>query len=217
MRPEDAKGTNHSEADVLRLGRARPDDLAHRRTRNSAGRQEDLVTLLTAVAESDHQSFAGLYRKTRPSLFAIALNVTGNPATAEEVLQEAFLTIWRKAHRYEQKAGSPIAWLGALVRNKAIDRLRAQERRHEASTVTLDDVEYALGTECGQDEGRILDGQTVRQALCKLRDVHRHYILLVYFQGMSHAEVAQATNTPIGTVKSRVRKGIAELRASMTA
>ena len=215
MRIEDVKLQDRNGPDVLQSEQVGSDTPLIESENTSIDDPDPLVQLLDGVARGDRHCFEQLYRRSRPALYAVARRVVGNPATAEEVLQEAYLTIWQKAHTYSRTYGIPVTWMSTLVRNKAIDRLRSQKRRHEAATVTLDDVEYGLVAEAEQDETQMLNGRAVHMGLQALRESHRVCILLAFHQGMTHAEVARMTNTPIGTVKSRIRKGLKQLRASI--
>lgn len=176
------------------------------------GQEVDLAGLLQQVADGDRRAFGELYRVTSPRLFAIAIRMLRSSDLAEDVLQEAYLLIWRKADRYRPERGAATAWLAAIVRNCAIDLLRA---RAKAPLVDAD-------AEAEPDPIEVVDADRLwlairsndrlRLCLATLPEEQRRCILLAYYYGKSHEEIAVAVGSPLGTVKSWVRRGLLKLK-----
>lgn len=162
-----------------------------------------LGPLLQAAANGDRQAFARVYQLSSARMFAIALRMTRRRDLAEDALQDAFVTIWRKSADYRPDRGAPLAWMTVIVRSRAIDILR---RRPEAADVELTDAHETIVTwrpEVAADIGGCIG---------RLPDNHRKAILMAYYYGMSHGELADQLAAPLGTVKSWVRRGLVELR-----
>jgi RNA polymerase sigma-70 factor, ECF subfamily len=191
--------------------------LAPVRTPISPAAEPSDEELLQRVAAGDEPALATLYARFRPLAFALALRVVGDPARADDVLQDAFLSVWRKAGTYVLGRGSARTWLSSIVRNRAIDIVRARRERTAG-----DDEELLLGLHdpapaVFDQVAASLDREVAHSALRGLPRPQREAIALAYFNGLSHAEIASQTGLPLGTVKSRVRLGIERMRASMGA
>ncbi len=167
---------------------------------------DSLGPLLQATAQGDRQSFARVYQLASGRLFAIALRITRRREAAEDVLQEAFVTIWRKAGQYYPDRGSPMAWMTTIVRSRAIDYLRskpAEAPEPEVEAAPADDR---------NDAWESLGTLEIRRCLDALPDNQRKAILLAYYYGMTHTELAAELAAPLGTVKSWVRRGLLQLK-----
>jgi RNA polymerase sigma-70 factor, ECF subfamily len=177
----------------------------------------DLEKLLGACALGDRAAFERLYRATSPKLFAIALRILGSEALAEECLQDAYVKIWHRAEDYRPHLASPPTWLVTIVRNGALDTLRRNRRQ-----VTLQDpahLDFLMdewATAPGPD-GLDNDSDRLRDCLEQLGENQRRCLEIAYFQGLSHAEVAEKTHTPLGTVKTWIRRGLEQLRKCLDA
>ena len=175
-------------------------------------RSAELAPLLEKVAARDRQAFGELYRQASPKLFAIALRMVRASDTAEEILQEAFLLIWRKADRYRPERGEAFAWMVAIVRNCAIDILRSRARtsalvvdgEQEPEPVDTVDAEELWAATC--------IGDKMRACLQELQKEQRICIHLAYYYGKSHEEIATAVGRPLGSVKSWIRRGLLKLK-----
>jgi RNA polymerase sigma-70 factor (ECF subfamily) len=167
---------------------------------------------LEKVAAGDRQAFAELYRQASPKLFAIALRMVRASDTAEEILQEAFLLIWRKADRYRPERGEAFAWMVAIVRNCAIDIIRSRTR----TTALIVDVEEVPEPVHVVDADELWAmtrvGDKMRGCLQALQKEQRICIYLAYYYGKSHEEIAAAVQRPLGSVKSWVRRGLLKLK-----
>lgn len=166
---------------------------------------------MLATAGGDRAAFARLYQETSGQLFAVALKVARRRDLAEDILQDAYCAIWQKAGQYQEDRGRAMAWLVMIVRYRAIDRLRSQQRRAEDSAsedlaeIDLPDdwVAHPVGAETALD---------VRSCLGHLQDNQRRAILLAFYYGLTHEEVAAHLDVPLGTVKSWVRRGLLQLK-----
>ena len=168
------------------------------------------------VQDGDPRAFELIYDRHGGAAFSLAYRMVGNRVTAEDITQEAFLSIWRSRLRYDQTRGSVRTWVLGIVHNRAIDALRRSvvhdrrretmegiEERHEARERT--DVEAA----------RREEARSIRTALDTLPDEQRRTIELAYFGGFSHSQIADLLNEPIGTVKGRMRLGLEKMRRQL--
>jgi RNA polymerase sigma-70 factor (ECF subfamily) len=168
--------------------------------------------LLQAISAHDVTSLEAFYARYGGLAFSLALRVTANRETAEEVVQEAFLSTWRRASTYEPGRGSARTWLLGIVHHRAIDMVRARVSR--GPTVVLDDIgEISGGGDPWPEVQQTLDRETIVGALGSLPDEQRRCIELAYFGGYSYPEIAQQLNVPLGTIKSRLRLGLQRMRA----
>ena len=177
----------------------------------------DDAALLQAVARRDEGAFASLYDRMSRPVFSLIVRVVRSRAEAEEVLQEAFWQIWERAADYRAELGSPFCWIVTIARRKAIDRLRANSRHlqriEDAQGARVDDdfASPAALESLASDER----GTAVRSALAKLGPDERRAIALVFFDGLTHLEIAAAERTPVGTVKARIRRGMLKLKPAL--
>lgn len=167
--------------------------------------------LLRRIARGDEESLAQLYDRYRTILFGLLFRILGNRAEAEDILQDVFVQVWQRAKDFDENRGKAFTWLVTLTRSRAIDRLRslgsrsrvADEAAKETDDVIVDAVEDAINKE---------RSDVVRAALEELPEEQRAALLMAYFDGFSQSEIAERTNTPLGTVKTRMRTGMMKLR-----
>jgi RNA polymerase sigma-70 factor (ECF subfamily) len=171
--------------------------------------------LLRRIARREEAALDVLYTRYRALAFSVAVRVVGDGARAEDVVQDAFLSVWRKAGTYRPGRGSVRTWLSSIVRNRAIDIVRATRERtaHEDEELLLGIHDPAPAV--FDQVAASLDGEMTRGALQQLPVEQRHAISLAFFEGLSHSEIASQTGLPLGTVKSRVRLGIQRMRESL--
>ena len=184
-------------------------------------RGERLAGLIARVALGDQRAFAELYRAASPHLYAVAIRIVRNGALAEEMLQEAFVSVWHHAGTYDAAKSQPITWLTSIVRNRCLDWLRRREVPTE--TLARDDDEGAAWEppSDGPSPDDLLlaaaDARALRACVDTLEAGPRQAIALAFFDGLSHSELAAHMREPLGTVKSWVRRGLVALRRCLDA
>ncbi len=170
---------------------------------------DDLLPLLCATAQGDKNAFSSLYQQTSGKLFAISLNMLTNRAHAEEALQDAFIKIWHNASEYNASKGTVISWMISIVRYRSLDSLRYHKVRKEQS---LGDDEYENESiDINYDEETKLVN-----CIEQLEPQQKQAIHLAYYKGLSHSELVDHIETPLGTVKSWIRRGLMQLQRCLT-
>lgn len=184
----------------------------------SAGAAEaepDLFALLVEVAHGEERSFTELYRCTSARIFGLVHRIVRDRAMSEEVTQEVFLQVWRKAGEYRPALGSPLTWLLTLAHRRAVDRVRSEQAaRNRLNRWTAADVQ----TPFDQVAEAVLDNHdaaALRVAVRALTDKQRQAIELAFYGGLTYTQVAQALGTPPGTVKTRIRQGLSRLKTAL--
>ena len=181
---------------------------------------DTLPDLLARVALRDRPAFERLYRATSAHLFSVSLRILRNESRADEVLQEAYVNIWHNAVGYNAAAGTPMTWMINIVRNKSIDLLRAR-KSELASTTELDDEALAVAADSAAEPQRLLDDSLVKaridECMLALTATQRQALALAYYRGMVHTEIASTLNTPLGTAKGWVRRGLDQLKSCLEA
>ena len=179
-----------------------------------------LVACLARVALGDRKAFRTLYELTSARLLGLAFEILRERERAEEVLQEAYLSVWHSAGRYEPGVSRPMTWLINIVRNRAIDALRAQRTRQHLNE-PLDDSEsdtfVDLAPRPEQQYQRALTQVRFLDALERLTGCERQALALVIYRGLSLADIAAQCNVPLGTAKSWVRRGLTHLKNDLDA
>jgi len=173
--------------------------------------QESDILLLKAIAARDEAALAQLYDRYDRILFGLLMRILNNREEAEDVLQETFLQVWRKAADFDETRGRPFTWLVTLARSRGIDRLRtlaSRERVAEAGAREVSEEISDAATDALKSEQRGL----VSDALAKLPDEQKRPIMLAYFDGLTQSEIATRLGAPLGTVKTRMRTGMIRLR-----
>ena len=174
-----------------------------------------LELLLSATASGDGAAFERLYHATSAKLFGICLRLLRERSDAEDALQEVYAVIWRKAGQYDAAVASPISWLAMIAHNKAIDRLRADAGSRNALPIEFaEDVSDGAITAQAAVE-QVSDAQRLDGCLGELDTRRRTLIRTAFFEGVTYEELAQRTGTPLGTVKSWIRRGLQQLRSCL--
>jgi RNA polymerase sigma-70 factor (ECF subfamily) len=167
--------------------------------------------LLHAVSRGDETALAAIYDRYRLILFGLILRILHDWQEAEDVLQETFLQVWRRATDFDETRGRAFTWLVTIARSRALDRLRALGARSrlaaEAAQAPADHVGNAAEDALKSEQGTI-----VRQALAELPDEQRRALFLAYFEGLTQSEIAARLDQPLGTIKTRMRSGLIKLR-----
>jgi RNA polymerase sigma-70 factor, ECF subfamily len=169
------------------------------------------VDILRRIAGGDEQALAALYDRYRLILFGLIQRILHSQAEAEDVLQEVFLQVWRRASDFDEARGRPFTWLVTLARSRAIDRLRSLGSRDRTAQEAARDTPERL-SDAAEDAVKSEQGEIVRDALRELPEEQRRTLLLAYFEGLTQSEIAERTGTPLGTVKTRMRSGMIKLR-----
>ena len=188
--------------------------MAVRREKAERLADEELMPL---VGRKDPEAFAVLYDRHGGAAYSLAYRIVGDRAAAEEVTQEAFISVWRSGARFDAARGSVRSWLLSVVRNRAIDFLRS--RAGKAPKLSFDDdsvLEQRPAEERTDEEAlRRETAAELRGAIGKLPGEQSKVIELAYFGGFSHSEIAKILNLPMGTVKGRMRLGLEKIRGEL--
>jgi RNA polymerase sigma-70 factor (ECF subfamily) len=181
--------------------------------------EESQAQLLLRVAAQDAQALAELYDLTAKPLFSLALRILGDVSEAEEVIQDVFVQIWKNASSFDPLLGPAFYWALSITRHRAIDRLRARQRRARLIENLEEDAAANVPTIAASDQGALAaeDTAAVRLGLGGLPAEQRRVIELAFFSGLTHQQIAEALNEPLGTIKARIRRGLLKLRESLSA
>ncbi|MBK6982087.1 MAG: sigma-70 family RNA polymerase sigma factor [Betaproteobacteria bacterium] len=171
-----------------------------------------LASLLAASATGDRQAFAELYRASSAKLFAVSLRIVRERQLAEEVLQDAFVSIWNHAPDYARAKSAPMTWMAAIVRNRSLDVLRRGAREVEDVDEALASVLVDESAAPARDAERAEQKHAIGDCMGELESDQRQSIALAFFHGLTHSELAQHLRRPLGTVKTHIRRGLARLK-----
>jgi RNA polymerase sigma-70 factor, ECF subfamily len=168
------------------------------------------------VRKGDSAAFEVVYERHATAAFSLAYRMVGSRNAAEDVVQEAFLSLWRSGMRYDRARGSVRTWILGIVHNRAIDGLR-RSLRHDRRRAGDEGIEerFEAKERTEVEAGRNEEAREVRDALRSLPDDQCKVIELAYFGGFSHSEIAKMLDTPIGTVKGRMRLGLEKMRGQL--
>ncbi|MFQ3249323.1 MAG: RNA polymerase sigma factor (sigma-70 family) [Glaciecola sp.] len=168
---------------------------------------EELLVLLRRVATGNQQAFNELYGLTSGQLFAVALKMLKNRDSAEEAVQEAYVSIWYKADYYKEGQGTVLTWMVSIVRYRVLDMLRSKKVRKE-DTLTDENILELDSEDIEESQYDI----KIETCMNELEQQQRQAIHLAYFNGLSHSEVMAHLNLPLGTIKSWIRRGLTSLQ-----
>jgi RNA polymerase sigma-70 factor, ECF subfamily len=173
--------------------------------------QVDDVELMKAIAARDEAALAHLYDRYRVIVFGLLMRILNNREEAEDVLQEVFLQVWRKAGDFDENRGRPFTWLVTLGRSRAIDRLRTLASRERVAVAGAREVVEQI-SDAAADAFKSEQRGLVNSALAQLPDEQKRPLMLAYFDGLTQSEIATRLGAPLGTVKTRMRTGLMRLR-----
>ncbi len=194
------------------------DDTEEKQTPASTALPSDQLSdmaLITAIATGAVWAMEQLFERYSPLLYALACHMVADPHVAEDLVQEAWLAVWRHAQSYHPQSGAVRSWLFSIVHHRVIDYARARHRRSPLKQVPWEEVELDERTafpDTWDEAWRSMQSAQVRLALLKLSPQQRHAIELAYLQGWTHSEIAEACGLPLGTVKGRIRSGLLQLK-----
>ncbi|MGH9543883.1 MAG: sigma-70 family RNA polymerase sigma factor [Terriglobales bacterium] len=170
------------------------------------------AALASAIRSGDESAMTALYDRYSSLVYAVALRVLGDTGSAEDVLQEVFMQLWRNPGAFDSSRGNLGAWLGVIARNRAIDSLR--KRRPETD---IADLVVSVEPDMAGEAERARAMEKVRGALNDMPGPQRSALEMAYFEGLTHTEIAVKTGEPLGTIKTRIRAGLQALRNAFAA
>ena len=173
--------------------------------------QDNDVELLKAVAARNEAALGQIYDRYRVILFGVLLRILNDRAEAEDVLQETFLQVWRRAADFDEKRGRPFTWLVTLARSRGIDRLRTLASRARVAQAGAKENPEEF-SDAATDVVRSEQRGVVNKALDQLPEEQKRPLMLAYFDGLTQSEIAAHLGAPLGTVKTRMRAGMMKMR-----
>lgn len=187
---------------------------------NAESPDTQLIALIDRVAQADESALRELYELTSSKLYGVAVRVVTNRSWAEDVLQEAFINIWRIAGDYKASLSPPMAWMCLIVRSRGLDFLRRRTSERADAALELDDVmaETVEGDSPNPMDTALASEQAwaLHQCLSQLDNKQREVVSLAYMRDLSHGELAEQLKLPLGTVKTWIRRGLEQLRGCMS-
>ncbi len=178
----------------------------------------DERALVDRLVSRDQAALGELHDRYARVVYAMALKISGSPGEAEDVTIDTFWQVWQQANRYDPVRGSVGAWICTIARSRALDRLRTQRRSPLIATDEPPErVDLTIDEDPEQDVFLAERSAIVRSALGELSDSQREAIELAFYHGLSHAEIADRLNEPLGTIKTRIRLGLSKMRDRMAA
>lgn len=174
--------------------------------------------LLNAIADGAVWAMESLYQRYSRILYSLAYRLVADHQVAEDLLQDAFLAIWRRSTSYSPQMGAARSWLISILHHRAIDHLRRVRRRSTLQEAPLEELELDETTafpDVWEEVWRSVKSSQVRAALMKIPVEQRLVIELAYFQGWTHSEIAEGVQVPLGTVKARLRLGLIHLKHAL--
>jgi RNA polymerase sigma-70 factor, ECF subfamily len=187
-------------------------ELVSQEPEQQAGLPENPDELLAKVAKGDQRAFAALYDLVAPRVLGLTTRVLRDRAQSEEVTQEVFLEIWQNAPRFDVTKGTATTWIMTMTHRRAVDRVRAaQSSRDRDTKVGIRDylVDYDSVAETVETT---VETERVKKAMARLTEYQRQAVILAYYGGYTHSEVAEMLHIPVGTIKTRLRDGLIRLR-----
>lgn len=177
--------------------------------------RDELARALTAAGAGDRAAFRSVYQATSAKLFGVCLRILSDRQVAEDVLQDTYLTVWRKAETFDAGRASPITWLVTLARNRSIDRLRSNAPLNRSSPIEtaaeIADAGPSSADRVEQDQ----EAARLNACLAQLEERVRGVIRTAFFDGVTYEALANRESVPVGTMKSWIRRGLMRLRTCL--
>ena len=177
--------------------------------------RQELAEALKRTASGERAAFEKVYTSTAAKLFGVVLRILGRRDLAEDVLQDVYMRVWQHAGDFDPKSGSPITWMATIARNRALD-----EVKRKTSVRSLEEcpevLELALADDPGADHERNEERRRLVACLKGLEPEKRHVLLLAYYCGMTREEIARETDRPVATVKTWLRRSLAQLKGCLS-
>ena len=185
------------------------------------------AALMERLVRRQESALAELYDRYGRAVYSLAYRISKQDASAQEIVQEVFLQLWRNAHQYQPGRGALEPWLLTLARNRALDRVRSKHERQRQREDLMDEPSFdscshslrLAGSHGSEGPELMIDQRTrarkVRDVVAALPEAQRRAVELAYFEGMTHSEIAEALKEPLGTVKTWIRSALARLRQEL--
>ena len=179
---------------------------------------EDIYAeLLQKTAQGDQLAFKKLYEETSPKLMSLCLRLMRTEALAEDVLQEGFINVWEKADSFTPGKGRALTWMSTVIRNKGLDKLRSLKTKAAETEIQYEGLEFSSkDLEPDSLENLSQDIKGLMDCLDQLKPNQRECILLSYYYGHTHQELAEKMDRPLGTIKAWIRRGLEDIRPCLT-
>jgi RNA polymerase sigma-70 factor, ECF subfamily len=177
--------------------------------------EKDWVRLVQAIAAGDQLALRTLYERAHRIVYTLIVRITNNRQTADEVTVDVFLDVWRRAATYDAAGGSVVGWIMNQARSRAIDRLRFEQRKKRVNDSADSPLPAASASDPLEAVGVREQGRLLRDALKVLTPEERQAIEAAYFSELTYPEVAARLDQPLGTIKTRIRSGLAKLRHAL--
>jgi RNA polymerase sigma-70 factor (ECF subfamily) len=189
-------------------------DVLYSRTSRPLVAEAEWVALVHAVARGDQPALHGLYERAHRAVFTLAVRITANRETAEELTLDVFHDVWRRAHAYDAANGTVLGWIMNQARSRSIDRVRHDLRAKRAVRLR-EAAEPAVAEDASEELERKQARARAASALRGLEPAQRQAIAATFFEGLTHAEAATRLREPLGTIKTRIRAALRKLRLVM--
>ena len=201
---------DHDQSNPQTLG-----DLLYANTAAAHVTEQEWVRLVESIAAGDQLALHSIYERTHRIVFTLSLRITGNRETAEEITLDVFHDVWRRASAYDPAGGSVVGWIMNQARSRAIDRVRFEQRKKRLNTSGEEPPPLPAPRNPQEAVQLVQEVHHLKQALNTLTLEERQVIETAFFSEMTYPEVAEKLNQPLGTVKTRIRSGLAKLRESL--
>jgi len=190
-------------------------DLLYADTARTPVSETDWIQLVQSIASGDEQALRRLFARTHRLVFTVAMRITHNRETAEEVTLDVFHDVWRRAATYDPAGGSVVGWIMNQARSRAIDRLRREQRKKRGHGHADGSLPPAAASSPHDAVAVKEQGRSLREALAVLTSAERRAIETTFFSELTYAEAAARLKQPLGTIKTRIRSGLGKLRQAL--